>query len=137
MAAALKKSLLVHEPPILELRLFEIVSLIKFAAINPTKELVCLAALKQLWPSVFDSTWRSRPRRPSDLRFVVVNCNTSKAIMLTEFWDLVEAGWHFEKMTNKLDEIPLLPSNILSRFRKEMEPKPLYILRYSNRWKRI
>ena len=80
MAAALKKSLLVHEPPILELRLFEIVSLIKFAALNPTKELVCLAALKQPWPSVFDSTWRSRPRRPSDLRFVVVNCNTSKAI---------------------------------------------------------
>ena len=83
MATALQKSPLVHEPPILELRLFEIVPLIKFAALSPTKELVCLAALKLIWPSVFDSTWRSRPRRP-DLRFVVVNCNASKAIMLTE-----------------------------------------------------
>ena len=112
MAAALKKSLLVHEPPILELRLFEIVSLIKFAALIPTKELVCLAALKQPWPSVFDSTWRSRPRRPSDLRFVVVNCNTSKAIMLTECWEFEEAGLHFEKKASKLVQIPLLSSNI-------------------------
>ena len=99
MAAALKKSLLVHEPPILELRLFEIVSLIKFAALNPTKELVCLAALKQLWPSVFDSTWRSRPRSPSDLRFVVVNCNTSKAIMLiaVAIWPVTGQGFQNTK----------------------------------------
>jgi len=81
MAAALEKSPLVHEPPILELRLFEIVSLIKFAALNPTKELVCLAALKQTLSSVFDSTWRSRPRRPSDLRFVVVNCNNANRML--------------------------------------------------------
>ena len=84
MAAALQMSPLVHEPPILELRLFEIVPLIKFAALSPPKELVCLAAFKLLWPSVFDSTWQSRPRRPSDLRFVVVNCDTSEAIMPIE-----------------------------------------------------
>ena len=32
--------------------------------------------------------------------------------MITECWDFVEAGLHFEKVTSKLVEIPLLPSNI-------------------------